>query len=75
MKRLLACFFALIMLLPFTLPCYAEAPSVSAKSAILMDAATGQVLYQKNAFVRLPMASTTKIMTALVAIECFDLEK
>ncbi|MBQ7380648.1 MAG: D-alanyl-D-alanine carboxypeptidase [Clostridia bacterium] len=75
MKRLLACFFALIFLLTLPLPCYAEGLSVSAKSAILMDASTGQVLYQKNAFVRMPMASTTKIMTALVAIESFDLEK
>ncbi len=75
MKRLLACFLALILLFPLALPCSAKALSVSAKSALLMDATTGQVLYQKNAFVRLPMASTTKIMTAIVAIESFDLEK
>ncbi len=75
MKRLLACFLALILLFSLTLPCSAAAPSVSAKSALLMDAATGQVLYQKNAFVRLPMASTTKIMTAIVAIESMALEK
>ncbi len=75
MKRLLACFLALVLLLPLSLPCSAAALSVSAKSAVLMDASTGQVLYQKEAFVRLPMASTTKIMTAIVAIESFDLEK
>lgn len=44
-------------------------PNLSAKSAILMEAQSGKVLYQQNAFVRLPMASTTKIMTAIVAIE------
>ena len=43
--------------------------SVSAKSAVVMEASTGRVLYQKNAFEKMPMASTTKIMTALVAIE------
>lgn len=42
--------------------------SVSARAAVLMDQ-YGQVLYAKNAEERLPMASTTKIMTALVAIE------
>ncbi|MBE6627453.1 MAG: D-alanyl-D-alanine carboxypeptidase [Ruminococcaceae bacterium] len=44
-------------------------PSVSAKSAILMLASTGEILYQKDCDVKLPMASTTKIMTALVALE------
>lgn len=44
-------------------------PSVSAKSAILTEAESGRVLYQKSAHIRLPMASTTKIMTAIVAIE------
>jgi D-alanyl-D-alanine carboxypeptidase (penicillin-binding protein 5/6) len=43
--------------------------TVSAKSAVVMEAATGRVLYQKNADEKMPMASTTKIMTALVAVE------
>jgi D-alanyl-D-alanine carboxypeptidase (penicillin-binding protein 5/6) len=43
--------------------------TVSAKSAVVMEASTGRVLYQKNAHEKMPMASTTKIMTALVAIE------
>ena len=38
----------------------------TAKSAILMDAKTGRILYSKNANEELPMASTTKIMTALI---------
>ncbi len=42
---------------------------VTAKSAILIEAASGRVLYEKNAFEKLPMASTTKIMTAIIAIE------
>ncbi len=40
-----------------------------AKSALLMDADSGRVLYQKNGYERLPMASTTKIMTCLLALE------
>ncbi len=43
--------------------------SVSAKSAVLYQPETENFLYSKNADIRLPMASTTKIMTALVAIE------
>ncbi len=44
-------------------------PHVSAKAAILIEADSGDVVFEKNADERLPMASTTKIMTALVAIE------
>jgi len=44
-------------------------PVCKAESAILVDAATGSVLWEKNARVRRPMASTTKIMTAILALE------
>ena len=44
-------------------------PAVKAASVVLMDAATGQVIYSKNAHVRRPNASTTKIMTAILLIE------
>ena len=55
-------------LLPILAESEAPYPSVSAQSAILIDAINGTVLYQKNADEILPMASTTKIMTALVAM-------
>ena len=45
-------------------------PTIQAASAILVDAVSGQVLYEQNADVRRPMASTTKIMTALLFCEC-----
>ncbi len=41
----------------------------SAQSAVLMEASTGEVIFDQNADAQLPMASTTKIMTALVALE------
>ena len=44
-------------------------PSLSAQSALLMEAESSSVVCKKNAHSRLPMASTTKIMTALVALE------
>lgn len=43
--------------------------NVSARAAILMEETSGTVLFEKAADLRLPMASTTKIMTALVALE------
>lgn len=45
------------------------APAVTADAAVLMDARTGQILYGKNAGQRRAPASTTKIMTALLALE------
>ena len=46
-----------------------DAPAVSARSAVLLDAESGQILYGKDEHTRRGMASTTKIMTALVALE------
>jgi D-alanyl-D-alanine carboxypeptidase (penicillin-binding protein 5/6) len=41
----------------------------SAAAALIMDAPTGAILYEKNAHVPLPMASTTKVMTGLLGVE------
>ncbi len=51
------------------------APAVSSKSAVLVEAESGEIIFAKNPDERLPMASTTKIMTALVAIENADISK
>lgn len=53
----------------------AKALKVSAESAVLIDANSGNVIYEYNAEKKLPMASTTKIMTALVAIENCPIDK
>lgn len=50
-------------------------PTVTSKSAILIDAVTGKVLYEKRCHAQRPPASTTKIMTAILAIENGDLDK
>ncbi len=47
---------------------------ISAQAYALLDADTGELLYGKNERLRLGMASTTKIMTAIVAIESCDVE-
>ena len=53
----------------------ANALDLSAQSAILYDCTTGNILYEKNADERSLIASTTKIMTAVVAAELYDVEQ
>lgn len=70
MKKILSLF----TILAITFSCFGfsvtgEAASTSAKAAILIDAENGKVLYEHNSETKLPMASTTKIMTTLLAIE------
>lgn len=48
---------------------------VNARSAIALDKESGTVLYEQNAYEIVPMASTTKILTSLIAIEQGDLGK
>lgn len=50
-------------------------PYIDAKCAIAMDAKTKTVMYEKNSSIIVPMASTTKIITALVAIKYGDFDK
>jgi D-alanyl-D-alanine carboxypeptidase len=52
-----------------------SAPAVSAKAAFFIDNQTGAVLHEKNPDQRLPIASLTKIMTALVVLENFPLDE
>ena len=78
MKKILSLIITLFILLPYlAVLSSAEVGGLSlcANSAILADAETGKVLFEKSADKVLPMASTTKIMTALVAIENCPLEK
>lgn len=51
----------------------AAEPAVSARAAVVYDGAYGRVLYEKNANARMLIASTTKIMTAVVALERCDM--
>ena len=60
-----------VLVLALLLGCAPRAGAVdtSAKSAILMEAGSGRVIYEQNAHDRRLIASTTKLMTALVALE------
>jgi D-alanyl-D-alanine carboxypeptidase (penicillin-binding protein 5/6) len=60
---------AALLLLYTNTGALAAPPESTAKAAILIDGASGRVLYEKNIHQKLPMASTTKIMTAITALE------
>ncbi len=77
MKRFLTLILTLTLSISL-LPCCvvgASAPSVSAKGAILIDGVSKQILFSKNIHEKLPMASTTKIMTVLLTIESGNLDR
>ncbi len=65
--RVLMCLFLVLLC--------GRAGAMSAQSAVVIDADTGEVRYEHNADAVLPMASTTKIMTAIVAIEQGDIDR
>lgn len=77
MKKTLSLISAFLLLLVFMTSVFAEQnnkqdenkPNIQATSAILVDRASGRILYEKEADAKRYPASTTKIMTALLAIE------
>lgn len=73
MKKTIICI--LVFALMLSISAYAAPSDISAKSAILYCADTGDTLYEKNADNRMLIASVTKIMTAIVVIENCDLDE
>ena len=71
--RRISVLLALILLLGL-LPCPGQAAAleVGGKSALLMDAATGTILFEENAHEPLAPASVTKVMTMLLIMEAID---
>lgn len=53
-------------------PSMDEEPQITAPSAVLMEASTGQIIYEKDADEQLPPASVTKIMTLLLIFDALD---
>lgn len=78
MKTGLAALVTVLLLLPGIaqadeLPIKAEAPiTLTSPSAILCEASTGQVIFEKNADERRPVASVNKVMTILLTLEAVD---
>lgn len=71
MKRGAILFFLLFLF--FSLPTPAAEPTIAAQGAALLDGKTGRLLWGKNEETPLAMASTTKIMTAILILERVDL--
>lgn len=69
MKKLLQFFIILSVVFTGTFAAFAEAPAINSGAYILIDSKTGEVLCEKNSDSRLYPASTTKIMTAILALE------
>lgn len=71
MKRFLAFFLSLFLIFGATVRAEGnkEPENLYAKSAVLMDAKSGRVLFEKNGMEVMAMASTTKIMTCILALE------
>ena len=68
------CYFLILLLFTvhFSLST-SYADDINSRAAVVMDASTGAILYAKNPDLRCPPASTTKLMTAIVAIERADI--
>lgn len=72
MKRIAVCLVILALVMPMRADCL----STGASAVILMDAESGRILYEKNPHQTRLIASVTKLMTALVAVErCGNLQE
>lgn len=76
-KKIISILLIITLLLLLNCNSFAKAiePNISAKAAILMIADSGEIIYNKNVDKQMPMASTTKIMTTLIALENGDFSK
>ena len=74
MKKLVSLFVIFALMCGFCVTVHAESVSTSARAFVLYCADNGEVLLSDNPDERLPMASTTKIMTSLITLEIADKE-
>ena len=77
MKRFISVFLAIIFIICQNTFVFADKNTsnninIGSKSAVLMDASSGQVLYEKNCHEKLPPASVTKVMTMLLICEAIE---
>lgn len=78
MKRIILALLSVALVAVF-MPCAvgnaADIPDISAKAAVVISADTGEIIYGLNEDMKLPMASTTKIMTTLLCLESGGLDE
>jgi len=60
---------ARVLVVPVSAAAMSDPPEVAARAAVVMDARTGRVLWERNGDAALPPASTTKVMTSILALE------
>lgn len=72
MKKIVVWLTVLITVMSVIVPVKAEGPEIEAPCAILTEASTGRVIYEKNADESLHPASITKIMTLLIIFDAID---
>ena len=76
MKRITSFLLALVITISQISIVFADTKEtnldIASKSAVLMDASTGKVLYEKNSHEKLPPASVTKVMTMLLICEALE---
>ena len=72
MKKIVVGLTVLITVMSVIVPVKAEGPEIEAPCAILTEASTGRVIYEKNADESLHPASITKIMTLLIIFDAVD---
>ena len=76
LKKIISSILVISMLIiSFPLQAEASLEDLYAQSAILMDADSGRVLFEKNGVMQRPMASTTKIMTCIVTLETVGMDE
>lgn len=76
MKKIISVLLCFLMIMPLSVKAFAQnnelTDSLSAKSAVLMEMSSGEILLSKNPDEKLPPASITKIMTMLLVMEAID---
>ncbi|MGN1086367.1 MAG: D-alanyl-D-alanine carboxypeptidase family protein [Porcipelethomonas sp.] len=77
MKKIISVIYAAVIIasaVPFNVNAEQTLPEVSAKGCVLIEEKTGRIVFEKNSSEKLPMASTTKIMTTLLCLESGGLD-
>lgn len=69
MKKFISAILAFMLFCTITVPTKAAEPEIAGESAILLEASTGEIIYEKNPDIRLRPASITKIMTLLLIFD------
>lgn len=76
MKKIISFLLCFLMIMPLSVTAFAQdntlTDSLSAKSVVLMEMSSGEILLSKNPDEKLPPASITKIMTMLLVMEALD---